>query len=419
MTAATCSSRRSTRASSATLVGQLRGRAVPKGPRGLSLSATVGARVESSPTDPHHPGRAPPARCGDRRGPDSVRGPGNLGALQRGSIVGAAARRRPGARAEPARRHRAGDQLDRQPRQSGRCSSSSSLSWPLTCAASGPALLIGASYLVDPLTNAVKGLVQRGRPDTINAHLLFGIDSYGYPSGHTARAAALAGAAYGSSHLPRWRLPAAIDRRHSRRLGDGLRARRPSGVHYPSDIARWHAARAGLVRSVGGAALAVRQASGAGAVRGRPIRPFRRGAGTRSNRCRPTGTPSIGRPTPPTLHRCTRCGAGAGRSIAGQAKVGRIQLVEVRRAQASPDAREEDRSPHLRAMRNAETPPRAARPAATRRASCPAARRHDGCFPAREIGRRPVDPRTADTARSASSTVSAAASPKARMLPPR
>ena len=114
-------------------------------------------------------------------------------------------------------------------------------------------LLIGASYLVDPLTNLTKNLVERGRPDTLNAHLLFGLDSYGYPSGHTARAAALAGALIWAFAPPRWRLPAAIIAAVVGGIVMGY-ARMAFGVHFPSDVLgglliglAWFAALAALL----------------------------------------------------------------------------------------------------------------------------------------------------------------------------
>lgn len=114
-------------------------------------------------------------------------------------------------------------------------------------------LLIGASLLVDLVTNLAKELVQRGRPDTVTAHLLFGLDSYGYPSGHTARAAALAGALIWVFAPPRWRLPAATVGAIVGGLVMGY-ARISYGLHYPSDIVgglflglAWFAAIAALL----------------------------------------------------------------------------------------------------------------------------------------------------------------------------
>src|SRR4051812_20628470 len=70
-------------------------------------------------------------------------------------------------------------------------------------------LFIGATFLVDFLATLAKVWVERGRPDTVAAHLFFGTDAFGFPSGHTARAAALAGALVWVFVPARWRLPAA------------------------------------------------------------------------------------------------------------------------------------------------------------------------------------------------------------------
>src|SRR5690349_21116428 len=96
-------------------------------------------------------------------------------------------------------------------------------------------LFVGATYLVDFVASATKALVERGRPDTINAHLLFGTDSFGYPSGHTARAAALLGALVWVFVPARWRLPLATI---SAVIGGLLMgyARVAFGVHFPSDV---------------------------------------------------------------------------------------------------------------------------------------------------------------------------------------
>ena len=85
-------------------------------------------------------------------------------------------------------------------------------------------VFVGATYVVDFVATLTKDYVQRGRPDTEATHLLFGADSYGFPSGHTAR-----GGAGRSARLDL--RPCALaaawgDRqRPSRRPGDGLRAR--------------------------------------------------------------------------------------------------------------------------------------------------------------------------------------------------
>jgi undecaprenyl-diphosphatase len=95
-------------------------------------------------------------------------------------------------------------------------------------------LFVGATYLVDFVVDITKAWVERERPDTIAAHVLFGVDSFGFPSGHTARAAALAGALLWVFVPARWRLPAAVV---GAALG-GLAmayARIALGVHFPTD----------------------------------------------------------------------------------------------------------------------------------------------------------------------------------------
>ncbi|HEY5489036.1 MAG TPA: phosphatase PAP2 family protein, partial [Candidatus Limnocylindrales bacterium] len=87
---------------------------------------------------------------------------------------------------------------------------------------------------VDFVATLAKDYVQRGRPDTEATHVLFGVDSYGFPSGHTARAAALAGALVWVFVPARWRLPLAI----VSALVGGLvmaYARVALGVHFPTD----------------------------------------------------------------------------------------------------------------------------------------------------------------------------------------
>ncbi len=95
-------------------------------------------------------------------------------------------------------------------------------------------VFVGATYFVDFVATLTKDYVQRGRPDTDATHLLFGLDSYGFPSGHTARAAALAGALVWIFVPARWRLPAAIVSAVIGGLVMGY-ARVALGVHFPTD----------------------------------------------------------------------------------------------------------------------------------------------------------------------------------------
>ena len=95
-------------------------------------------------------------------------------------------------------------------------------------------VFVGATYLVDVVVSLAKDYVQRGRPDTDATRLLFGVDSYGFPSAHTARAAALAGALVWVFVPVRWRLPGAIV---SAVVGGLVMAyaRVALGVHFPTD----------------------------------------------------------------------------------------------------------------------------------------------------------------------------------------
>jgi len=95
-------------------------------------------------------------------------------------------------------------------------------------------VFVGATYAVDFVATLTKYYVQRGRPDTEATHALFGVDSYGFPSGHTARAAALAGALVWIFVPARWRLPLAIVSALVGGLMMGY-ARVAFGVHFPTD----------------------------------------------------------------------------------------------------------------------------------------------------------------------------------------
>jgi membrane-associated phospholipid phosphatase len=114
-------------------------------------------------------------------------------------------------------------------------------------------LFIGATFLVDFLATLAKVWVERGRPDTVAAHLFFGTDAFGFPSGHTARAAALAGALVWVFVPARWRLPAATIGAIIGGLAMAY-ARISLGVHFPTDTlggillgVAWFAATAALI----------------------------------------------------------------------------------------------------------------------------------------------------------------------------
>ena len=95
-------------------------------------------------------------------------------------------------------------------------------------------VLVGASFFVDFIATLAKSFVERGRPDTTEAHLLFGIDSFGFPSGHTARAAALVGALVWVFLPTRYRVPGAILGAIAGGFVMGY-ARVALGVHFPTD----------------------------------------------------------------------------------------------------------------------------------------------------------------------------------------
>lgn len=114
-------------------------------------------------------------------------------------------------------------------------------------------LFVGATYLVDFVATLAKVYAERIRPDTAASHVLFGADSFGYPSGHTARAAALFGALVWVFVPTRWRLPLATLSAVIGGLVMGY-ARVAFGVHFPSDVlgglllgVAWFAATAALV----------------------------------------------------------------------------------------------------------------------------------------------------------------------------
>lgn len=96
------------------------------------------------------------------------------------------------------------------------------------------ALLVLASFAVDIANFAFKALVERARPDLGLAQGLFGLDDHGFPSGHTARAAALAGAVLLVLVPARWRLTAALAGAALTGLAMGY-ARVALGVHFPLD----------------------------------------------------------------------------------------------------------------------------------------------------------------------------------------
>ena len=93
---------------------------------------------------------------------------------------------------------------------------------------------VALSFASDLVAFAVKIVGQSARPDTLATEHFFGADSFGFPSGHAARAAALFAALLWVLLPPRYRLRAAV--------AGGLLAgavmgyaRVALGVHWPTD----------------------------------------------------------------------------------------------------------------------------------------------------------------------------------------
>lgn len=96
------------------------------------------------------------------------------------------------------------------------------------------ALLIALSLAADLAAYVVKLAVERGRPEGALVDVLFGGDSFAFPSGHVVRATALAAVVCWLLAPPAWRLAAAL----GGGVGGGLAmgyARVAAGVHWPTD----------------------------------------------------------------------------------------------------------------------------------------------------------------------------------------
>jgi undecaprenyl-diphosphatase len=95
------------------------------------------------------------------------------------------------------------------------------------------ALLVALSFAVDAVNFLFKLLVERARPELDPAQLL-AIDDYGFPSGHTARATAFAGALVFVLAPARWRLVGGLVTAAVAGFGMAY-ARVAVGVHFPLD----------------------------------------------------------------------------------------------------------------------------------------------------------------------------------------
>ena len=96
-------------------------------------------------------------------------------------------------------------------------------------------VLIAASFAVDLVNWLFKVLVERARPDLDLSQVVLGLEDRGFPSGHTARAAALAGVLVFVLAPARWRLGASIAAATVTGVAMGY-ARIALGVHFPLDI---------------------------------------------------------------------------------------------------------------------------------------------------------------------------------------
>ena len=97
------------------------------------------------------------------------------------------------------------------------------------------ALLIVLSLASDLIAGLVKLVVERGRPEGAVVDVLFGADSFSFPSGHVVRATAFVAVTAWLLTPPSSRLPVAVGLATVAGLVMGY-ARVALGVHWPTDV---------------------------------------------------------------------------------------------------------------------------------------------------------------------------------------
>jgi undecaprenyl-diphosphatase len=95
-------------------------------------------------------------------------------------------------------------------------------------------VLMALTVASDLAAFAVKSLVERGRPEGALVDVLFGGDSFAFPSGHVVRATSLAAVVAWLVTPPRWRLSAALVAGTLAGIVMGF-SRVALGVHWPTD----------------------------------------------------------------------------------------------------------------------------------------------------------------------------------------
>jgi membrane-associated phospholipid phosphatase len=97
------------------------------------------------------------------------------------------------------------------------------------------ALFIALSLASDVVAALVKQIVERGRPEGAVIEVLFGGESFAFPSGHVVRATALVAVLVWLLAPPRFRLPLAVGLASFAGVAMGY-ARVALGVHWPTDV---------------------------------------------------------------------------------------------------------------------------------------------------------------------------------------